>query len=334
MRTSCLRPTNRQASRLQGILVDSGGESPRTLAGDESPAELIRALAIFAEPPSAEHDAVAQALDFGDAPGGDEYAQLFSFQLYPYAAVHLGPEGMMGGDAADRVAGFWRAVGHVPPSEPDHLSALLGLYASLLEAEGQTDGAERKLVAQSRAALLHEHLAPWVFAFLARVEALGGAFHRNWAAVLSAVLAQELRRDPVVAALPLHLREAPGLPDPREEGGGAFLDGLLAPVRTGMILARADLVRMARSLELGVRIGERRYILEHLLGQDPARTLKALAGEAEAWGEHHARWAPQLGSAGSFWVGRAASTAALLSDLADLAEVGDEALGLVAEATP
>lgn len=312
-------------------MVTSAGESPRRLVSDELPAELIRALAIFAEPPSAEHQAVARALDFGDAPGGDEYAQLFSFQLYPYAAVHLGPEGKMGGEATDRVAGFWRAVGHVPPAEPDHLSALLGLYASLLEAEGLVDGAERKLVAQSRAALLHEHLAPWVFAFLGRVEALGGAFHRKWAEVLSAVLSQELERAPVVQALPLHLREAPGLPDPREEGGGAFLDGLLAPVRTGMILARADLVRIARSLELGVRIGERRYILEHLVGQDPVRTLEALAGEAEAWGTHHARWAARLGSSGVFWVGRAANTAALLSDLA---EVGDEALGLVAEATP
>lgn len=322
---------SRQASRLPEGVVARGGESPPQLVTDESPVELIRALAIFAESPSTEHQAVAKALDFGDAPGGDEYAQLFSFQLYPYAAVHLGPEGMMGGEAADRVAGFWRAVGHVPPAEPDHLSALLGLYASLLEAEGQADGAERKLVGQSRAALLHEHVAPWVFAFLARVEALGAAFHRNWAAVLSAVLAQELGRDPVVEALPVHLREAPVLPDPREESGGAFLDGLLAPVRTGMILARADLVRMARSLELGVRIGERRYILEHLLGQDPARTLAALADEAEAWGTHHARLAPQLGSTGTFWVERAASTAVLLSDLA---EVGEATLGSVAEATP
>jgi len=229
------------------------------------------------------------------------------------------------------VAGFWRAVGHVPPAEPDHLSALLGLYASLLEAETAAEGAEGPLIGQSRAALLHEHLAPWVFAFLDRVEALGGDFHGAWAKLLLDVLVHELDRGPRLEALPAHLREAPGLPDPREAGGAAFLDGMLAPVRTGMILSRVDLGRIGRELELGVRMGERRYVLEHLLGQDAVRTLEALAAEATKWRERHAVREAQLGAAGTFWAQRAESTAALLSDLA---EAGEEALGQVAEATP
>ena len=39
----------------------------------------------------------------------------------------------MGGLARERIAGFWNAVGLTPPPEPDHLAALLGLYASLTE---------------------------------------------------------------------------------------------------------------------------------------------------------------------------------------------------------
>jgi sulfite exporter TauE/SafE len=38
---------------------------------------------------------------------------------------------MLGGAARERVAGFWRAVGLVPPPEPDHLAALLGLAAGV-----------------------------------------------------------------------------------------------------------------------------------------------------------------------------------------------------------
>ena len=36
---------------------------------------------------------------------------------------------MLGGEARDRIAGFWRALGLVPPPEPDHLAVMLGLYA-------------------------------------------------------------------------------------------------------------------------------------------------------------------------------------------------------------
>ena len=52
----------------------------------------------------------------------------------PYASVYLGPDGALGGEGADRAAGFWRASGLTPPAEPDHLTALLALYASLGEA--------------------------------------------------------------------------------------------------------------------------------------------------------------------------------------------------------
>jgi hypothetical protein len=295
-----------------------------------SPGELIRALAIFTEPPAVEHASVARSMGLGEAADGREYAQLFSFQLYPYASVYLGPEGMMGGEAADRVAGFWRAVGHEPPSEPDHLSGLLGLYAALLEAEDRLDGAERSLTGRSRAALLHEHLAPWVFSFLQRVEALAGKFHRAWAGLLADVLSRELKRGPAVAGLPVHLREAPGLPDPREAGGAAFVEGLLAPVRTGMILCRADLGRIGRSLDLGVRVGERRYVLEHLLGQDAVRTLAALGQEARVWRDYHGRQEGRLGETAAFWSGRSAATEGLL---VALAEAGETALRMTAEAT-
>src|SRR3712207_4790889 len=73
--------------------------------------ELLRALAVLAEPPTAETRRVAEALGLGAGARADEYTELFVFQLYPYASVYLGREGMLGGEARDRVGGFWRALG-------------------------------------------------------------------------------------------------------------------------------------------------------------------------------------------------------------------------------
>lgn len=306
--------------------------------------ELLRALAVLCEPPTPEHAAVAEALGLGPAPDGAAYARIFTFQLYPYASVHLGPEGMMGGVARDRIAGFWTAVGVTPPpAEPDHLSALLGLYAGLLEEEGAATGsagagnaagssfaspgtgagptpdhpARAALMAHARAALFHEHLAPWVFEFLDRVSDTDEGFYAAWAGTLRTFLRDEAANLPRPEGLPSHLREAPALADPREEGAAAFLEGVTAPVRTGMILTRSDLVRMARGLDLGVRLGERRYILEHLLGQDAAGTLAALAAEAGRAAERHEERLDLLGKTGSFWVERARRTEGLLGELAE-----------------
>lgn len=311
------------------------GDGPATESGDRgmsTPVELLRSLAVFAEPPGAEHERLTELLGFGAPPESSDYSDVFLFQLYPYASVHLGPEGMMGGEARDRVAGFWRALGQVPPTEPDHLAGLLGLYAALAEREGALDGAERALVRQSRHALLHEHLAPWVFGFLGRTQELTRGVYGTWAELLSRVLQAEVvgvdHRDD---RLPLHLRLVAEMPDPNVEGGKAFLAGLLAPVLSGMILTRADLARLAGELDLGLRAGERRYALEHMLAQNPVSVLRALAAEARRQGAMHEQRASWLGKTAVFLAEQARRTSSMLDELADEEgieqpePVGDEA---------
>ena len=97
--------------------------------------ELFRALACLAEAPEDETGRVADALGLGPLPAKSEYTETFLFQLYPYASVYLGAEGMMGGVARDRIAGFWRALRQTPPAEPDHMAVMLSLYAQLMEFE-------------------------------------------------------------------------------------------------------------------------------------------------------------------------------------------------------
>ena len=256
-------------------------------------------------------------MGLGEPPDAARFTEVFLLQLHPYASVYLGAEGMLGGEARARVAGFWRALGRTPPAEPDHLGALLGLYASLAERQAGSGGAEGLLAAGARVALLHEHLAPWVPFLLERVAETEAPFYGQWAHLLAHVLDEELRAAPPPETLPLHLRVAPGLPDPRAEGGDAFLSGLLAPVRSGVIVTRDDLVRLARGLGLGARIGERRWVLRHLLEQDPVPVLEALGSEAARRAERHGARADVLGPSARFWAERARTTARLLATLAE-----------------
>src|SRR6266496_675887 len=94
-------------------------------------AEIFRALGALCEPPEPAHARLAAALGLPPPPDAAAFTEVFVFQLVPYAAPYLSPDGMLGGEAGDRVAGFWRALQLRPPAEPDHLAALLGLYAPL-----------------------------------------------------------------------------------------------------------------------------------------------------------------------------------------------------------
>jgi TorA maturation chaperone TorD len=270
--------------------------------------ELFRALGVLCEPPTAAHRRLAGLLDLPAVAREDEYADVFLFRLYPYASVYLSPDGKLGGEARDRIAGFWRALGLAPPAEPDHLAALLGLYASLVEQErAETERAHRLLLREARRALLHEHLLSWTEPYLVKLGEVAPPAYRAWGALLDEALAAEAAELGSPAGPPAALREAPALEPPAAIGGGAFLEQLLAPVRTGVILVSDDLAAAARQLGLGLRIAERRYVLEALLAQDAAGMLGWLAEHAATWSSRHES---------EFWSERAAAAAALLADTA------------------
>ena len=275
--------------------------------------ELLRALGVLCEPPAPGHAAVAEALGLPPVADESEYADLFLFQLYPYASVYVGPEGMLGGEARDRVAGFWRALRLAPPSEPDHLASLLGLYASLAEAErAEREPARRRLMLQARSALLWEHLLSWLPPYLTKLDELTSPLYRQWSSLLRAALRAEADELDAEGPLPLHLRSAPALEPPGAVGATQFMDGLLAPVRSGMILVRDDLARAAREVGLGLRVAERRFVLAALLEQDAAATLDWLAGEAARWARLHREDADGSDVIAAFWADRAGRTALLL----------------------
>jgi hypothetical protein len=199
-------------------------------------------------------------------------------------------------------------VGREAPADPDHLGALLGLYAALAEEErGEKDPARRALRRRARAALLWEHLLSWLPAFLVRARELGSPAYRAWAGILGEALADEARSLP-----------EPFEPDPDANAQGeAFLAAVLTPVRSGVVLTGDDLGRCARDAGLGLRRGERRWVLGALLSQDAPATLAWLAAEAGRQAEMLSALPPALGTVRDFWSARARTSAVRLAALGE-----------------
>lgn len=276
-------------------------------------AELLRALATFAEPPSDALSTLCALLEVGRAPTPIEYTDFFVFQQVPYASVYLGADGMVGGEARDRIAGFWRALGCVPPNEPDHLSTMLGAYAGLREQhEAEPDG-HRQRWGRIRHAFLWEHLLSWLPVYLRNAQAIAPGPIGRWAELLMDALRDEAQRLPCPDAIPAHLRDAPPMPDLREQPS-AFAASMLSPVRSGMILTRADLSRAARELKAGGTVASRRLCLSAMLEQEPADTLAWLASHAQRC-KHDHEAQRELGPIADFWCSRAATTTTLLQSM-------------------
>lgn len=277
-------------------------------------AELFRALAALSEPPVAATDRVAALLGLPAAPDGEAYTTLFVLEMHPYASVYLGAEGMLGGEARDRIAGFWRAIGRVPPPEPDHLATMLALYATLVEHEDQHGGdtQEREALRRVRASFFWEHLASWLPPYLAKLSGVAPPPYDQWGAMLRAAIEAEATALGPPAVLPLHLRRAPPLPpSPR---AAELVDALAAPVVCGLLLTRGDLRRAAADLGLGLRAGERRFVLRALLQQEPSAVGQWLETEAAAWASRLAAATEPYGDVSGYWVSRARATASTLRE--------------------
>lgn len=266
--------------------------------------ELHRALGSLAERPL---DRVADALGLARTLDPADHTHLFAFTALPYASAYLGVDGMLGGETAARVAGFWEAVGHVPPDPPDHLAALLDLYATLGEREqATTDPARLALLAQARAALLWEHLLPWIGIFIDLVRSARLPPWDRWADLLDRALTEAVEDH---RPLPRHLAEAP----PPLRSDFATSD-LLVPARSGMVLTRADLAGAARRLGLGIRLTGRLPTLQYLLHQTDGEMIEWLSAHARHWHERHTRRGGPR-PIDRFWAERAANTIQVLDGM-------------------
>jgi TorA maturation chaperone TorD len=273
-------------------------------------ADLIRGLGVLCERPGPSTAHVADSLGLS-APAAVEHTDLFVHQLPPYASIYLDSQGRIGGEARDRIAGFWRAMGLAPPAEPDHLASLLGLWAGIMDAAtGESKPGRRRLLDHSSQALIREHLASWLTPYLARVVDLSGDAYRPWAELVRSVTREVLAEDDVIE-LPVHLR----MPQTALAGPEDLIPYLLAPVRSGIVFTRADLHRAATTLGLGMRIGERAFVLRSLLEQARDPVIEWVSVEASRQARARASWtiSPDIERE---WSLRADTTASLVRGMA------------------
>ena len=287
--------------------------------------EIFRALGALLDEPCSENRLIGHLLELGAVPDEPTHSDLFLFQLYPYASSFLGVDGRLGGEARDRVAGFWRALDVAPPAEPDHLGTLLSSYAWIIDAEQKAEGSREAVALRDvRRACLWEHLLSWILPFLTKMRQIAPPFYCAWADTLEAALAKEAAMLGPPKRTPLALRESQPVPDPRSTDGDSFMAALLSPVRSGLVLTRGDLARAARDLGLGLRVGERAYILKAMMSQGPRETLDWLAAEAQDWERLHDQSLVIAPEVSDFWAERAHATFRLLSALsAQVREAAD-----------
>ena len=272
--------------------------------------ELLRALGSVVLTPPPGNESVWHALGLSPATGA-EHTDVFVLGLPPHAAIYLGDEGKLGGEGLDRVGGFWRALGLSAPEDADHLGALLMLYAELGLAESlATNDRSAEQLRTSRQALLHEHLWPWVPAYLRAVADLQVPSLAEWAALTLAAVLEEHECATPAPLLPLALREAPQ-PLAADDSVDDLLDALVAPVRSGVVLSQRDLQAGAAVVGVGFRRGERRYALRAMLEQDAPATLGWLAERARSWAEIHRGHGDDPTT--DWWRVRAESTATVLA---------------------
>jgi len=285
-----------------------------TPAAIAASADLLRALGSVPLSPPPCCQPVLESLGLRRVTGA-EHTAVFVLTAPPHAAIYLGEEGKLGGEALDRVAGFWGVIGLVPPPDADHLGLLLMLYAELRDAETTVHNeASRRRLRHVREALLIEHLWSWAPGYLAAVSRLGTPTLSDWARMTLRALHREAR-SVAAPSLALALRTAPE-PTRRPTERGRLLDALVAPVQSGILLTRDDLREAAATTALGYRAGERRYSLAALIDQDPAGTLGWLAHHADRWAKLHAAQPPVPGhDPRQWWARRATGTARTLQRL-------------------
>jgi len=329
-------PATSSPATSSPVTASPPATSTATASARAASAELLRALGSVAASPPPHCLAVTASLGL-PAPTAAEHTAVFVLAAPPHAAIHLGADGKLGGDALDRVAGFWRAIGLRPPPDADHLGPLLMLHAELADAErAARRQPARDRLRHAREALLFEHLWSWAPGYLTAVTRLGVPSLAAWARLTLSALGAEACGAAPPSTLPLALRTAPepigpppagaapagaaqaGAASARPAAGrGWLLDALLAPVRSGVLLTGADLRDGATAAGVGYRVGERRYTLQAMLDQDAAATLSWLAGHARRWAALHAAQQPvAVRDPRHWWARRAEHTARTLDTCA------------------
>lgn len=286
-----------------------------------------------------------------------EYQRLFGMNVYPYESLFVDRELMLNTAATARVTLLYQEAGFdatgARTGAPDHLGLELRLMRDLARREQHAGAWARRL----RARCLREHLARWApLCALTVARVTVEPLYRLLATLTTDLVLSDLTAlPPAPPARPGVADQSDGPPppvddldetldaeapgplrpygdagsrreagaDPDERGLNALVRQLITPVDSGLLLTRADLTRLAGTLDLPVAIGDRFQMLRGLFTaagqyeQLPAllTALAALIAAARtavaALLDEYPAWAPY----GQAWLDRLDASHALLGEL-------------------
>jgi len=316
---------------------------------DEPSAGLVASLRGL--PPFAEHIPPESTAGAWMADVAVEYQRLFGMNVYPYESIFLDQELMLNTRATERIARLYHDCGFdsvgARAGAPDHLGLEFRLMRELITAElhaqasGDADGV--RWARAQQALCLHDHLARWAPIC---AQSITRVTRQPLYTVLAALTTELVLSDvdaipaPVVLpriALEHHLtcgetrpsadasdldaqsraRLGSGENVSAEDARGinAIIHQLITPATTGVLLTRADISGLGRTLQLPIAIGERFQMLRSLFdaaGQFdhvPAllaslgrlfvaedKVVAALIAACPAWNDYGQDWRQRIAS--------------------------------------
>ena len=202
-------------------------------------------------------------------------------ELPPFASIYLSQDGNIGGQSHAEIAGFYLAISARVPPNPDYLSSLLYLLGQILKKEAEfldididIDTPRAQAIENAKFTLVRHHLAPWLVPYLLRVKQLSGSENLVWVE-LGLDLISSILQPGIPRSLERDLDQPTQEPIQAFADSAEFITWVTTPALSGVIVAPADLARMARDLGLATRIGRKRFVLEGLTQQDGRAILGA-----------------------------------------------------------
>lgn len=199
---------------------------------------------------------------------------LFGLNVFPYEAIFLDADNLLGGHVAESVARFYHETGYVAPDaeSPDHIGCELGLLAFLCGAEFDAAEDQKPQYMQRMRHLqrrfLDAHVLRWLPALVQAIRQQGAPFYSALAELTLALVLEHRRAlgdDLLNPSAAFHLPQPPDILDSEKTGLKEIAAYLLTPAYSGFYLSHDDIRRIGVRHQLPQGFGKRQQTLANLL---------------------------------------------------------------------
>jgi len=266
--------------------------------------------------------------------------QLFGFNIFPYAAIFLDSDGLLGGRLTNAVLTTYHQMGYQSDgivTSSDHIGHELGLLGFLSQAEAEAWEDNQIAAAQQwrkwQREFLQTHLLRWLLPFIVAVQYHDDPFYEALAGLTLDLIHEqytELVEGLSTPHVPFSLPSAPALLSEEKTGLREIANFLVIPVHSGFYLSRHQIGKLANQLQLPCGFGSRQQMLLNVFRSAVAyaglptlcNTLAAILADWQAVYQDYAAKFPHLTSFADAWSKQAGNSIQLLAEIKQ--RTGDE----------